>query len=106
MKKKTVTLRIDTSGIREASVSLTINGRIYEKESRDRALRSQALLPLIEEVLTEANITLFDITDISIAEGPGSFTGLRVGLSVANILGSILNIQVNGKKTLAMPVYS
>lgn len=103
---KTVTLYIDTSGIREASVELVIEERRFRKESRDSELRSQALLPLIEEVMVEAEITLFDITDIHIVEGPGSFTGLRVGLSVANALGSLLSIPVNGKKSLAMPVYS
>lgn len=100
------TLHIDTSGIREASVSLTVDGVVYEKESNEHALRSQALLPLVEAVVSEAGMTIFDITDITIVEGPGSFTGLRVGLSVANMLGSLLDIPVNGKKTLAMPVYS
>ena len=106
MNTHMTTLHIDTSGIREASVTLTSNGIVYEKTSSESALRSQALLPLIEDVAKEANITLTDITHITVVLGPGSYTGLRVGLSVANMLGELLNVPINGKKALATPVYS
>lgn len=101
-----ITLHIDTSGIREAIVSLSLDGKIYTRQSSDSALRSQALLPLIEELTSEAMITVKDITHITVVVGPGSFTGLRVGLSVANMLGNLLQIPVNGKKALATPIYS
>ena len=41
--------------------------------------------------------TIKDITEIEVNLGPGSFTGLRVGGSVANALGWLLGIPVNGK---------
>lgn len=106
MNTDTVTLHIDTSGIREASVALTVHGILYEKHSAESALRSQALLPLIDEVLQEAAVRLSEITHITVVLGPGSYTGLRVGLSVANMLGKLLNVPINGKNTLATPVYS
>ena len=46
-----------------------------------------------------------DITEIILAMGPGSFTGLRVGATVANALGYLLDIPVDGKKELAIPTY-
>jgi len=99
-------LYIDTSGIWEAAVTLIFQGKTYTKLSTESALRSQALLPLIEDVLHLARIQVSDITEITVVVGPGSYTGLRVGLSVANMLGALLGVPVNGKRTLAMPVYS
>ena len=51
--------------------------------------------------------TLEDLTEIEVETGPGSFTGLRVGISVANALGWALKIPVNDKKTgeLVEPKY-
>ena len=58
---------------------------------------SQRLLPFIDEVLEKEGLTLKDITQIKVNTGPGSFTGLRVGVSVANTLGWSLKVPVNGK---------
>lgn len=106
MNTRRVILHIDTSGIREASVVLDADGAVYKKYSSESALRSQALLPLIDEVVKEAHIHLSDISEITVVVGPGSYTGLRVGLSVANMLGVLLDVPVNGKKALETPVYS
>lgn len=106
MKTKAVILHIDTSKVKEASVSLVIDGHTYAKHAVSDTTRAQALLPLIATVLAQQALQITDITEITIATGPGSFTGLRVGLSVANALGALLDIPVNGKKTLATPVYS
>lgn len=106
MKKNDITLYIDTTGIREARVAIEVDGKRYEKESSSAALRSQAVLPLINELTGEAHIRMTDITGIRVAEGPGSFTGLRVGLAVANMLGVLLEVPVNGKKALVTPRYS
>ena len=64
------------------------------------------VLPMIEEVLREHNLKLSDISEIRVATGPGSFTGLRVGTTVANALGYLLDIPVNGKKALVLPTYA
>ncbi len=44
------------------------------------------LLPLIDDVLARAGLTLGDVTDLALTDGPGSFTGLRVGAAVAKAL--------------------
>ena len=59
---------------------------------------SQKLLPFIEEILEKENKSFKDLTEIGVHTGPGSFTGIRVGVAVANSLGYGLNIPVNGKK--------
>ena len=101
-----VTLFIDTSAVDTARVQLTVNGEEFEKKKESKVMKSQTLLPLIEEVLSEHSLTFSDITDISVVLGPGSFTGLRVGCTVANVLGLLLQVPVNGKRDIATPVYS
>ena len=101
-----VSLCIDTSAVNTAKLVLTIGTDRFEKTRESRILKSQTVLPLIEEILTEHQLKLTDITDISVATGPGSFTGLRVGATIANALGYLLGVPVNGKKDLVIPTYS
>jgi tRNA threonylcarbamoyladenosine biosynthesis protein TsaB len=100
-----VTLIIDTSQTDSTRIAISYGGKQYEKTSSSRTLRSQMVLPLIEDLLSEHALHISDIKEITVATGPGSFTGLRVGISVANALGSLLSIPVNGKKALVNPVY-
>lgn len=67
---------------------------------------SQILLPAILEILKKNKKSIKDITEVKVNPGPGSFTGTRVGVAVANALGFALDIPVNGKKgKIALPVY-
>lgn len=61
--------------------------------------KSQQVLSLINQILKKNKKTLQDLTKIEVETGPGSFTGLRVGISVANTLGWTLKIPINNKKT-------
>jgi len=69
--------------------------------------KSQQVLGLINQILKKNKKTLKDLTEIKVETGPGSFTGLRVGISVANALGWALKIPINNKKTgeLVEPIY-
>jgi tRNA threonylcarbamoyladenosine biosynthesis protein TsaB len=106
MKNTPVILAIDTSGIRDTNVSLTVGAKTYTRHTAEKLPRSQTVLPFIAEVLREANLPLSAVTEITVNTGPGSYTGLRVGITVANTLATLLAVPVNGKKTLAVPTYS
>jgi N6-L-threonylcarbamoyladenine synthase len=68
-------------------------GVIPELASRDHVAK---LLPLIDEVLNDANLRLSDLTAISFTEGPGLVGALMVGAATAKSLGLALNIPVMG----------
>ncbi|MBU2036536.1 tRNA (adenosine(37)-N6)-threonylcarbamoyltransferase complex dimerization subunit type 1 TsaB, partial [Patescibacteria group bacterium] len=86
-------LYIDTSQREEVTVSL--DGEVFKTNSKKE--KSQRLLPFIDETLKKKKLSLKDLTEIEVNIGPGSFTGLKVGVSVAQALGWALNIPVNGK---------
>lgn len=87
-------LYIDTSNAEK--ITIGINDRWFSTEARQE--KSQKLLPFIVETLKGYGKTINDITDIEVVPGPGSFTGLRVGLSVANALGWARDVRVNTKQ--------
>lgn len=86
-------LYIDTSN------SKNIRLKVGKKEFKHRAKsnKSQELLNFIDNILKKNGIALNKITEIEINPGPGSYTGLRVGVSVANTLAYTLGVPVNGK---------
>lgn len=55
---------------------------------------SNVIISLIEKVLNEAKIQLNDLLGIAISEGPGSFTGLRIGFSIAKSLALAHNLKI------------
>jgi tRNA threonylcarbamoyladenosine biosynthesis protein TsaB len=103
-----ITLFIDTSNNKEVTVSLEVDGKKQSKTRDVGRTRSQVILPLITELLQENTLTQIGIQKIYVETGPGSFTGLRVGVAVANTLGLILQVPINDNPvgTLVEPVYS
>lgn len=89
-------LEIDTSKRDQSTVRLSCAGKVYEKKSSQIKGSSQQVLPLIEMILKDAHCTLDDIKDIHVHTGPGSYTGLRVGIAIASALGLLLQKNVNG----------
>ncbi len=79
-------LGVDTASDR-ASVAVGIPGRGPLEENISGARRhAAALLPAIERLLVQAGATLDDVSGVALSDGPGSFTGLRVGAALAKAL--------------------
>lgn len=91
-------LNIDTKDQKVIQVFLRQNGKVLESLSKQNEYGSQVLLPLIMKLLKPTTYNLKTLKGIEVEIGPGSFTGLRVGVSVANALAFALGIPVNGKK--------
>ncbi len=104
---KNVVLFINTSSNQRISVGVQLNGKkeIIEREIDTR--KAQAVLPMVDEILKKHKLTVHDLNSIEVVEGPGSFTGLRVGIAIANALAFSLKIPINKKKIgqFVEPVY-
>ncbi len=70
------------------------------KTLAERVSRPQLLLADVDEMLGDAGLHAADLTGIVVGTGPGSFTGMRIGLSVARGLGLALDLPVAGVSTL------
>ncbi|MBI2327740.1 hypothetical protein HYU92_05485 [Candidatus Curtissbacteria bacterium] len=75
-----------------------------DKLVQEQHLGSQVLLPMIVKILKKNKLDFSDLTAIEVNPGPGSFTGTRVGVAIANALSYALNLFVNGKKQ-EEPIY-
>lgn len=74
-------LGIDSSAI-TAGCALCDGGRIIaEQFLNTKHTHSQTLLPMVESMLKSADVALADVDAIAITSGPGSFTGLRIGIA-------------------------
>lgn len=94
-------LLIDTTS--NEKIKIGLDDEVFEADARVE--RAQRLLPFLVEVLKRKDKKLEDIAEINVITGPGSFTGIRVGVSVANTLGWSLKIPVNGKNISVEPTY-
>lgn len=91
-------LSIDTSDSKKVVIALSVNGKEDVFEAIPDHRKSQAVLPMIDTLLARHNAAIQEITAIKVHTGPGSFTGLRVGIAIANTLGYLLQVPVNDKK--------
>lgn len=85
-------LGIETTGA-FASVALLEDDRIIGHiAGSDRFSHLQNLIPQVEAVVTNSKLSLGDVDAIAVSRGPGSFTGIRIGISTARALSQILGI--------------
>lgn len=76
-------LAFETSA-KAASVALLEDGRLLGESYQNTGLtHSQTLLVMAEDLLKQCGRTVGDITAVAVAEGPGSFTGVRIGVAAA-----------------------
>lgn len=94
------TLAVDTSS-NVATVAVMDEDRlICEYILNHKTTHSQKLMPMIKEVLESCELTVNDIHFFSVALGPGSFTGLRIGVATVKTMAHAMNKPVVGVSTL------
>lgn len=93
-----VVLCIDTSNNKEIVVGLKIDGKEDLRKQIPNHRKGQIVLPMIQTALEDHKLQLKDLTAIEVNPGPGSFTGLRVGITIANTLAQLLQIPINGNR--------
>lgn len=94
-------LNLETS-TKNCSVSVAQNGKVLAlKEIAEQGYsHAEKLHVFIQEAIAEANITLQDLNAVAVGKGPGSYTGLRIGVSAAKGLSYALNIPLIAVDTL------
>lgn len=84
-----------------ASVALCEDEKLIAQSFRDTGLtHSQTLLPMTEELLSHCGLKVSDLDLIAVAAGPGSFTGLRIGVATAKGLAWAAELPCAGCSTL------
>lgn len=88
------------------SVALAGGGRLLASESLWAPRRHAELLPLlVEEVLSKSSRSMLDLSAVSVTVGPGSFTGIKIGLAYSRGLGLALGVELLGIGSLEAMAY-
>lgn len=99
-------LSISTSS-KLCTVSILEDTNLIKEKILDNGLtHSEKLLPIIEEIFKETNLFLKDIDLIVCDKGPGSFTGIRIGISTTMAFSDSLNIDTIGISSLEALAYN
>lgn len=99
-------LAVDTSA-KAASAAVTEGGKILSENFTDTGLtHSQTLMPMVKSVLDAANISVKDIDIFAINNGPGSFTGVRIGVAAVKGMAQPLGKECVAVSTLEALAYN
>lgn len=99
-------LAIDTSTMM-SSISILDDDKILADSSiNQKETHSEMLIPLVKRMLNDLKIDLKEIDLFAIAKGPGSFTGLRIGMTSLKAMAQALDKPIIGVSTLEGMAYS
>ena len=77
------------------TVGLKNGVELYLKTQESEYSHSIYTMPMIESLFKDNNLNVKDLKKIIVVNGPGSFTGIRIGLSIAKTMAYALNIDIN-----------
>ena len=93
-------LGIDTSSMAASVAVIEDNKLICEYKINTKKTHSQKLMPMIENMLSLSDLNVRELDAIAVCEGPGSFTGLRIGMATAKAIAHVNDIPVIGVNSL------
>ena len=100
-------LAIDTT-TNQLLVAVKTNGKLFKNQPQKTMKHIEVALPQVDYVLNEAKIDLKDLNYIAVNVGPGSFTGIRIGIATAKgilcVYNNIKTVPVNSLDFLAYNV--
>ena len=95
-----IILALDTSGP-VAGTAVWEDGRVrYEAMAVNKMTHSESIMPMMEEALTRTALTKEQLTHLAVTVGPGSFTGVRIGVTAVKALSHALGIPCIGVDAL------
>ena len=100
----TTILALDASSC-SCSAGLLRGGRVDFECSESPRAAARELLPMVDALLKKAELSVADLDLIAVSAGPGSFTGVRIGLGVAQGLGESAGVEVLAVSSMAHVAY-
>ena len=88
------------------SLALSSNARLCCQLKSSERFKSEHIIGLLKETLKKGGIRLSDLDYIAVGQGPGSFTGLRVGIASAKGLAHSLDLKIIGVGSLDLIAYN
>ncbi len=97
-------LAVETTGL-YPTVSILKDGEIFEESSYEELNHLQSLAPMVKSLLDKHNMTPEEIEGVLMSSGPGSFTGIRIGLAFGKAFSLSLGIDSYVESSLKMLAY-
>ena len=103
-----LTLGIDTSGKTASAALFDADNEVFLAGTSlyTQKTHSQVIMPIVKDILAQAGKTVGDIDLIAVADGPGSYTGLRIGVAAVKAMGFALDCKCCGVSTLEALAYN
>ncbi len=84
----------------ELFIVLKKDNEIFSKTISSKMHHNETMLPEIDKMLNENNVEICDVEEFGVVIGPGSFTGIRVGISTIKAYRDVLNVKAKGVNNL------
>ncbi len=88
------------------TIAVKYNDKLYVKTKMSEYSHSIFTMPMIEEIFNDNNLDIKSLNKIIVINGPGSFTGIRIGLSIAKTMAYALNAKINTISSLKAYIVS
>lgn len=95
-----IVLSVDTSTQNACAAVMSHNGLIAEYTISNKKTHSQNIMPMIDDMMKKADLTMDMIDAFAVTVGPGSFTGLRIGMATVKTFSQVKKKPIVGVSTL------
>lgn len=95
-----IVLSVDTSTQNACAAIMSHEGLIAEYTISNKKTHSQNIMPMIEDMMQKSGLTMDMIDAFAVTVGPGSFTGLRIGMATVKTFSQVMKKPIVGVSTL------
>lgn len=82
------------------TIGIKTDNELLTKTKESEYSHSKYVMPMIKELFDESNLDVHDLKEIVVVNGPGSFTGIRIGLTIAKTMAYSLDISIKSISSL------